>query len=133
MEDVALLAVGVRDERDARRPVGIVLDRAHRAGDAHFVALEVDDAVLTLVATAATAHRDVTVVVAAAGLLDRLEQRLLRRGAGDLGEIGHAAEARSFRYWSELTNTHEFPLMAPSFGASRLRSEFSFSLSFEDG
>jgi hypothetical protein len=100
------LAVGVLDERDARRAVRIVLDLAHRAGDAELVALEVDDAVLPLLAAATAAHRDVPVVVAAARLRQGLDQRLLGRGSCDLGKVSDGAEARSVRHRLELTNRH---------------------------
>src|SRR6185503_12060077 len=49
MQDVALLTVGVRHERDARRSIRVVLDRLDLARDVLLVALEVDDAVQTLV------------------------------------------------------------------------------------
>jgi hypothetical protein len=55
-QDVALLAVGVRDQRDARRAVGIVLYRDDLAGHAVLVAAEVDEPESSLVATAAVAH-----------------------------------------------------------------------------
>ena len=100
------LAIGVLDERDARRAVGIVLDLADRSGDADLVALEVDDAVLPLVATATTPHRDVTVVVAAAALGERLDERLLGRGPRDLGEVRDTAEPARGRDRLELTNRH---------------------------
>ncbi len=44
-QDVALVAVGVDDQRDAAVAVGIVLDRVDPAGNAVLVALEVDDPV----------------------------------------------------------------------------------------
>src|SRR5678815_4019387 len=107
VQDVALLAVRVRDERDARRTVRIVLDRRDRRGHAVLVALEVDDAVLALVTAAASPHGDVAVVVAAARLLDRLEQRLLGLRRRDVGEIRHRAEARALRDRLELSDSHE--------------------------
>src|SRR5262249_50631938 len=72
-EDVALLAVGVMEERDARRAVRIVLDRRDDRRHADLVALEVDDAVAALVAAAAEARGD-----APAGLRVFLDERLLR-------------------------------------------------------
>ncbi len=86
-EDVALLAVRVVEESDARRAVGIVLDRGDRPGDTDLVALEVDDPVALLVTTAAEAAGDAAVVVAAAVLVLRLDERALRLGPGDLLEI----------------------------------------------
>ena len=51
-QDVALLAVVVVEQRDTSVAVGVVLDGGNRGGDAVLVALEVDDAVLLLVAAA---------------------------------------------------------------------------------
>ena len=92
MQDVALLAVGVGDERDARRAVRVVLDRRDLARDVELVALEVDDAVVALVAAAAPPRRQLAAVVAAARTLERLGQRLVRRRDGDLLERLHALE-----------------------------------------
>src|SRR5947209_6239444 len=103
MEDVATLSVCVLDERDAGRPVGIVLDLTHRRRDAELVALEIDNAVLPLVSTTAAAHGDVAVIVAATRFLQRLDERLLRLLSRDLGKIRDGAEARARGDWSELT------------------------------
>ena len=86
LQDVALLAVRVGQQRDARRAVRVMLDRRHRRRDVALVALEVDDAVAPLVAAAAPPRRELAVVVAAAGLLQRLDQRLVRLGRRDLVE-----------------------------------------------
>ena len=63
-EDVALLAVDVVEERDARGAVRIVLDRSDRGRNADLVAAPVDDAVALLVSTAAEAAGDAAVRVA---------------------------------------------------------------------
>src|SRR4051812_27864037 len=81
-QDIALLAVGVMDQGDARRAVRIVLNRRDFAGDPQLVALEVDDPVEALVAAAPVPRRDATLVVAPAGALLNLDERLLRLGAG---------------------------------------------------
>src|SRR5262245_59297012 len=101
MQHVTLLAIGKLDQRNARRAIRIVLDLLHRGDDAELVPLEVDHAVLPLVSAATTPHGDVAVVVATARLLQRLGQRLLRRAARDLGEVGHGTETRPLRYWFE--------------------------------
>src|ERR1043166_1625149 len=80
-DDVALLAVVVSDQRDVRRAIRIVFDLRDAAGHAVLVALEIDDAIETLVTAAATTHGDAAVVVASRDALLRLEQRLLRNGA----------------------------------------------------
>src|SRR5260221_9504741 len=63
-EDVALLAVAVVDQGDARRAVGVVLDGGDLAGHVELVALEVDDPVQLLVAAAAMADGHPAVDVA---------------------------------------------------------------------
>src|SRR5690606_2428606 len=88
-QDVALLAVGVVQQRDVRGAVRVVLDlRDLRRHAVLVVAAEVDHAVTALVAAAAVAGRDLAGVVAAAGLGQRAHQRLLGRGTRDLGEVG---------------------------------------------
>src|SRR5687768_3696841 len=77
-QDVRLRAIPVVEQRNPRRPVGVVLDRGHLRRHAVLDALEVDDAVTALVAAALVARRDAPAVVAAARLLDGLEQALLR-------------------------------------------------------
>jgi len=66
LQDVAFLPIGIADERDSRGPIGVVLDRLNRADDVLLVALEVDDPIETLVATAAPPRRHLTLVVAPA-------------------------------------------------------------------
>src|SRR5437764_2365931 len=81
-DDVSLLAVEVRHERDVRRTIRVVLDLRDATGHARLVALEVNDSVEALVAAAATADCDVAVVVAPRYARLRLKQRLLRLRAG---------------------------------------------------
>ena len=54
-EHVALLAVAVVEQADPRRPVRVVLDRREAGRHAELVALEVDPAVVLLLAAAAMA------------------------------------------------------------------------------
>src|SRR6478672_10751311 len=63
-QDVALLAVGIVQQRDPAGSVGVVLDRVHLGGHAVLLALEVDDPVAPLVAAALVAGGDAAVVVA---------------------------------------------------------------------
>jgi len=78
LNDVALLAVRVVDQRDAGAAVRIVLDRRNSSGDPELVALEVNKAQLLLVTATVVTHRKAAVVVAAAGALLDSEQRLMR-------------------------------------------------------
>src|SRR3954447_25895104 len=88
-DDVALLAVGVVQQRDARGAVGVVLDVRDRGRHPVLVmATEVDDAVRALVAATLVPGGDAPVAVAAALVVQRTDQRLLRLGARDLGEVG---------------------------------------------
>jgi hypothetical protein len=90
-DDVALLAVGVVQECDPGRAVGVVLDVRDLGRHAVLVvATEVDDAVGALVATALVTGGDPAGVVAAALAVQRADQRLLRLGARDLDEVGDA-------------------------------------------
>src|SRR5207249_2488749 len=65
-QDVALLAVRVVQQRDARRPVRVVLDRRHLGGNGELLAPEVDPPIPTLVPAALPAVGDVALVVAPA-------------------------------------------------------------------
>src|SRR5579864_3108045 len=105
-EDVALRAVGVVEQRDARRPVGVVLDGGDLRRHAVLLALEVDDAVAALVTAALVTRRDAAVVVAAALLRHRLEQALLGLGLRDLLERRDRHEAAARRGRLELANWH---------------------------
>jgi len=67
-EDVALLAVEIVEQRDAGVAVRVVLDRRDLGRHAVLVAVEVDDPVRPLVASAAVAGGLAAVAVAAAGL-----------------------------------------------------------------
>ncbi len=105
-DDVALLAVAVGQQRDERRPVRIVLERAHGRRDADLVPLEIDDAVHPLVAAADVPARDVAVVVAAARLADRLEERLLWRLLREHRVIDDGLVPLPRRYRLELLDSH---------------------------
>ncbi len=84
VNDVALFAIRIVQQRDARRTVGIVFDRRHRGRDAELVALEIDHAVRLLVPAADEARSHAAGAVAAAGALLRFHQRLFRRLLGDV-------------------------------------------------
>src|SRR5919202_991716 len=93
--DVALLAIFIEQQRDARRAVGVVLDGRHTGRHAVFVALEVDEAVQALVPAAAVAGRYASLVVAAGLRLEGTQERLVWLSRRDVIERhhGHAAAA----------------------------------------
>jgi hypothetical protein len=107
-EDVALLAVGVVQQRDAGGAVRVVLDVRDLGRHAVLVdPLEVDQPVLPLVAAALVPRGDAAVDVAATLLGQRDQQRLLRRRPGDLGEVGDAGAATARRGRLVLTDSHD--------------------------
>ena len=73
-QDVALLAVKIVQQGDEGGAVGIVLDGGDLGRDIHLVALEVNDAVLDLVAAALVADGDLALRVAAGILLLGLQR-----------------------------------------------------------
>src|SRR5207244_3031256 len=77
-QDVALLAVGIGQQRDPGATVRVVLDGADRRRDVQLVALEVDEAVELAVAAALMAYRDLSLGIATGVRLHRNEQPLLR-------------------------------------------------------
>ena len=95
-EHVALLAVAVVEQADPGRAVRVVLDRREAGRDAELVALEVDPAVVLLLAAAAMADGHAAGVVPAGAAVLRLEQRLVRLVGRDLLErrAGHLAKTR---------------------------------------
>ena len=92
-DDVATLAIDVAQQRDVRGAVGIVFDPLHARRDAFLVALEVDQAVMLLVATTDVTGGDATVVVTATAVALRLEQRRMRRALVQAGR--HHADHRA--------------------------------------
>src|SRR5690606_7235798 len=106
-EDVALLAVEVVQQRDAGRAVRVVLDVRDLRRDAVLVVPpEVDHAVGALVPAALVPGRYAAVVVAAALLGERTQQRLLRLAARDLDEVGHAGAATTRSRRLVVTDAH---------------------------
>jgi len=106
-DDVALLAVRVVQERNARRAVGVVLDVSNGGGHAVLVVTtEVDQTVGALVSTTLVTGGDATGVVASTLLGERAHERLLRRRTSHLDEVGdrRATTARGRRL--VLANSH---------------------------
>src|SRR5688572_18857510 len=106
-DDVALLAVGVVQQRDPRGAVRVVLDVRNLGGHAVLVGpTEVDEPVGALVAAALVTSGDLAVDVAPTPTMQRPDQRLLGMVAGDLGEVGNAGAAAARRRRLVLTDSH---------------------------
>lgn len=106
-DDVALLAVRVVQERDARGAVRVVLDVRDLGRHAVLVVTtEVDHAVGALVTATLVANGDPTGVVTAALAVQGANQRLLRRGPRDLYEVGHAGATTARRSRLVLADAH---------------------------
>ena len=76
-DDVALFSICILNKSNAACTIWIVLDRHDRRLYTELVALEVDNAVHTLVSTTAVTRCDTTSVVPSTRLLDRFEEALL--------------------------------------------------------
>ena len=106
-DDVALLAVRVVQQRDARGAVRVVLDVRDLGRHAVLVVTtEVDHSVGALVAAALVANGHTTGVVTAALAVQRADQRLLRRGPRDLDEVGDAGATTARSRRLVLADTH---------------------------
>ena len=79
-QNVAALAVLILQQSDVGAAVGVILQAQHGGKHVLLVTLEVDDAVLTLVAAAAMTDGDAAIAVAAGGLLQRNRQAGLGLG-----------------------------------------------------
>src|SRR5574341_505105 len=102
--------------------------------DVELVALEIHHPEAPLVAAALVARRDAPLVVAAAAARQRLQQRALRLGRGQLLERGDAHAAPRGRGWPEFPNAHDCSLpggrrYAPS-KYSILSPAFSVTMAF---
>ncbi len=80
--DVSLLAIGVMQQGNACRAIGIVLDRIDLGRDSIFVATEINQAIPLLVTTTTMASRDFALVIATTLFGLRAQQALLRLGTG---------------------------------------------------
>src|SRR5262245_53719578 len=92
VQDVALVAIRIVQQRNVRAAVWIVFDRRNLGRNPILVAPEVYLAVLLLVSAAAVPNHHFAVVVAAARTLFRLEEPLFRRLLGDFVLVEHGHE-----------------------------------------
>src|SRR5271165_6283170 len=106
-DDVALLAVGVVEERDASRAVGVVLDGRDFGRDTGFVALEIDHAVGFLRSTAAETRRNQALAITSARALLAAHERFLGSLLGDLLARDDAHEPARRRGRFVLLHRHD--------------------------
>src|SRR5205085_11824705 len=95
-DNVTLLTIGIMQQGNVGRAVRIVFDGGDFGRNARLVALEIDDAILALVAAAAPPHGNVAVAVAPRNALLWRQQRLVRLVRGNLvaRQIGLVAPRR---------------------------------------
>jgi len=106
LQDVALFAIRIVDEGNARRAVGIILDGRNLARNPELVALEIDQAQLLLVTAAMVTDRQIARIAASAGtLLDR-QKRLVRLGRRQVVIDQRSLEAQGRRDRSVCLNSH---------------------------
>ena len=68
-EDIALLAVDIKNQRQTSRAVGIIFDCRNATGDANLIAFEIDDAQTANVTATDETHGSPPIVVATTGSL----------------------------------------------------------------
>jgi len=138
MQDVTLLAVGVREQRDTGRAIGIVLNRNHGRRDPGLVALEVNQAQLALVTAAAEPASHIARIAPSAGPLLRFGQRLVRTIRGQLvvdqrrleaSRLGRRFVCLDRHVCSQLSTTNSVRTPA----SSRLTSDERMPSSSPDG
>ena len=106
LDDVALLAVGIEDEGDVGVAVGIVLDGLDDAFDPVLIATEVDEAVTVLVPPADMPAGDHSLVIAAARMFLRGQQRFFRSGCSYFAERRVRHSATALRVGAVCSDSH---------------------------
>jgi hypothetical protein len=93
---ITLLAIGIRQERNARRAVRIVLERHDASRNPVLFALKVNLAILAQASTASMANRDLTLSVASTLFAKLDDQAAFRPIFGNVLECiaAHPAPAR---------------------------------------
>ncbi|MNZ74645.1 hypothetical protein D3C78_930980 [compost metagenome] len=116
-DDVTTFAVGVAQQCNVRRTVGVIFQTLDLCRDTVLVATEVDDTVVLLVTTATVADRDVTVVVTArtTGLLfqqRRVGLTLVQVRANNLHHATAASRSRLNFYEGHLLHLRKVDFLA---------------------
>jgi hypothetical protein len=83
-KDVTFLSVGIVDQSDPSRTVGVIFHGGNLAGNPDLVSLKIYDTVPFGVSAPTMAHRDPTVVISTAFFSDRGQKRTLRLALGNL-------------------------------------------------
>ncbi len=98
--NVALLAIGIVQESEARCTVRVILDRRDFGGDITLIALEIDDADEAAMTAAAMTNGNPSIGVASTALAQWHEQGALRLGLGNFFKVmtGHPAGAGGYRF-----------------------------------
>src|ERR1700687_1957163 len=106
MNNVALFAIGIMQQRNVRAAVGVVFNRRNLGGHAFFIAAEIHLAVGFLMSTAAVPNNNFAVAVAAARAFFGLNQGLFRRLFGNvtLVQDGHHPPRRCI--WIKTLQSH---------------------------
>src|ERR1051325_10204812 len=116
MQNVALVAIRIMQQRDVGAAIGVVFDCFDLGRHTILVAAKINLAVLLLVAAAAMPNRNFALVVASAGALFRFQQTLFRSLLGDMAlvENGHKPPRR--RIWIKALQSHLCLLPCSSLG-----------------
>ena len=93
LQNVALLAIRIMQQGNARRTVRVVFDRRHFRGNPGLLAPEIHVAVFLLVPAAAMPGGHFAVRISSAGALLHFHQRFFRCLLGDLALIEHGQKA----------------------------------------
>jgi len=108
-ENITLFPVGILNQSDAGRAIGVVLDMSHGANHAVFVSLEIDDAIESLVTTTTVLGGNLALVVTSTLLLVADAEFFLGALAavGDFREITDGRAAASGSNWFVEAETHD--------------------------
>ena len=106
-QDIALLPVSIMQQGNAGAAVGVIFNMRHLGGHIELGALEVDDTIQALVAPAATASGDATIVVATSLFGQPFGQGLLGTLPGNLGKVRDSLEPPAGGSGLQGTNRHD--------------------------
>jgi len=107
LKDVTLLAVGIGQQRNPRRAVGIVFNADHGGRNPGLVALEIDNPQLALMTAADEPHGHVAGIAAPAGPRLGLDQRLVRMPRRNVVVDDRRAVAQRLRRRSVCLDCHK--------------------------